>query len=553
MGDNSSTSTAQQGTATTNARRSAKVRLSKPWSRHSPEGPWDDLVIGSGMGGMTAAAILSETGRRVLVLEQHYVPGGFTHAFPRKGYVWDVGVHAIGDVTEHSLTGRLLRSLSRGRLKWASLGPVYDEFFFPDGLHIEFPDTPQQFRANLVAAFPDEAEAIDRYLQLVREVAATIKGYFVSRAVPRRLVPPVQWLLARKAQGFLDKTVEEVVTGLTDNPKLRTLLTAQWGYYGTVPSRASFAVQAMVSRHYAHGGYYPVGGSPNIARCLLGTVAENGGWTRILADVEQILIDKGKAVGVRLVGGEEIRAKRVISAVGVGATVNRLLPTSEAQQAWAVEASQLTPGPAHVCLYLGFKGDIRQAGASAANKWFYQTWSSEDDIWHVQPGGPMGKAPILYCSFPSLKDPEHDPGDEQRHTGEVITFVPWEDFASWQGSQWKHRGIAYESFKDELQEALLQQFLQHMPELEPLIDYVELSTPASTDHFVRPQAGSIYGLEPTPERFRSRSLEPRSPIPNLYFAGSEVGMVGVMGAMLGGLLGAAAASPVGVIRYLRKL
>lgn len=553
MGDNAPTPKDLRDPATTPPQRASKGRPSKPWSRHSPEGPWDDLIIGSGMGGMTAAALLSETGRRVLVLEQHYVPGGFTHAFPRKGYVWDVGVHAIGDVTRHSLTGRLLRSLTRDRLEWASLGPVYDEFFFPDGLHIEFPDTPQQFRANLIEAFPDEVEAIDRYLELVREVAATIKGYFISRAVPRRLVPPVQWLLARKAQGFLDQTVEEVVHGLTDNPRLRTLFTAQWGYYGTVPSRASFAVQAMVSRHYAHGAYYPVGGSGNIARCLLSTVAENGGWTRILADVEEILIDKGKAVGVRLVGGEVIEARRVISAVGVGATVKRLLPPSETQQAWAVEAAELSPGPAHVCLYIGFKGDIRKAGASAANKWFYRTWSAEDDTWHVEPGGPMGQAPVLYCSFPSLKDPEHDPGEELRHTGEVVTFVPWKTFAAWQGSEWGRRGDAYESFKEALQDSLLRQFLEHMPKLEDMIDYVELSTPASTDHFVRPQAGSIYGLEPTPERFRSRSLEPRSPIRNLYFAGSEVGMVGVMGAMLGGLLAAASASPIGVIRYLRKL
>lgn len=512
------------------------------------------MVIGSGMGGMTAASLLSETGHRVLVLEQHYVPGGFTHAFPRKGYVWDVGVHAIGDVTEYSLTGRVLKKLSHGRLQWASLGSVYDEFFFPDGLHIEFPDHPRKFRDNLVEAFPDEVEAIDRYMELIREVASAMKGYFISRAVPRRLVAPVQWLMARRARHFLDQTVEEVVHGLTDDPRLRTLFTAQWGYYGTAPSRASFAVQAMVCRHYAYGGYYPVGGSESIARHLLGTVAENGGWTRILADVDEILIDQGAAVGVRLADGEEIRAKQVISAVGVGATVKRLLPEAQRQrlQTWTTEAAELTPGPAHVCLYLGFKGDITGAGASGANKWFYQTWSAEETVWRVQEGGPMEAAPILYCSFPSLKDPEHDPGPEIRHTGEVVTFVDWNLFARWQGSEWGQRGDDYEAFKTALQDDLLRQFLTHMPELEPMIDYVELSTPASTDHFVRPQAGSIYGLEPTPERFRSRALEPRSPIANLIFAGSEVGMVGVMGAMLGGLLGATAAAPFKVMRYLRK-
>ena len=77
-----------------------------------------------------------------------------------------------------------------------------------------------------------------------------------------------------------------------------------------------------------------------------------------------------------------------------------------------------------------------------------------------------------------------------------------------------------------------------------MVDYVELSTPLSTDHFVRPVGGSIYGLEPTPERFQNRWLRPRSPVSGLFFAGSEVATVGVIGAMMGGVLAAASAEPL---------
>lgn len=531
---------------------STKQRSGKPWSRTSPEGPWDDLIIGSGMGGMTAAALLSKLGRRVLVLEQHYVPGGFTHAFPRGKYVWDVGVHAIGEVTHHSLSGRLLTRLSDGRLRWASLGSVYEEFHFPDDFQIEFPDNPAQFRANLLAAFPEEEDAIDSYLAKVREVGSSMRGFYMARAAPRALVPPVQWLLARKAKEALELTVSDVVDGLTEDPRLRAVLTAQWGYYGASPRRASFAVQALVTKHYLHGGYYPVGGSQQIARSLLQTVADSGGWTRILADVDEILVEGERAVGVRLVDGEEIRARRIISAAGILSTIRRLLPEPYCHQPWAEETEKIKPGPAHVCLYLGFKGDIRTAGASGANKWFYNTWSPEGETWNLDDPENLGPAPVLYCSFPSLKDPEHDPGPEQLHTGEVVTFVPWEAFARWQKTDWKKRGPEYEALKQRIQDSLLEQLLEHMPELRPMVDHVELSTPASTQHFCRPVAGSIYGLEATPERFASPWLRPRSPIRGLYFAGSEAAMVGVMGAMLGGLLAAAAAEPVKTLRYLRQ-
>ncbi|HSH04521.1 MAG TPA: FAD-dependent oxidoreductase, partial [Anaerolineae bacterium] len=307
-------------------------------------------------------------------------------------------------------------------------------------------------------------------------------------------------------------------------------------------------------RHLPHGRPPPAARAGEIGYRWLQVVAEGGGWTRVRADVTDILIEKGVAVGVRLADGEEIRADQVVSAIGVANTIRHLLPESYRNEKWAQSVLDLRPSYAHVCLYIGFKGDIRKAGATAANKWFYHSWDMNQDVWRID-GEAEGwpPAPVLYCSFGSLKNPTHEPGPEQRHMGEVITFVPWEVFAPWQGTDWRKRGAAYDGLKEEMQGRLLQQFLEHMPGLRGMVDYVELSTPLSTDHFVRPQMGSIYGLEPTGERFQNEWLRPASPIPNLYFGGSEVSAVGVIGAMMGGVLAAAAARPWQVLPFLKRL
>ncbi|MEZ4449108.1 MAG: NAD(P)/FAD-dependent oxidoreductase [Nannocystaceae bacterium] len=535
-------------------------REKPPWSRNLPHGfaapdRWDAIVIGSGMGGMTCAALLARLGQRVLVLEQHYVAGGFTHTFKRPGYVWDVGVHAVGEVTEHSLPGRLLRDLSGDALRWASLGPVYDAFDFPDGVRVDFPDDRRRFRENLIDAFPREEAAIDAYLAKVREVAGAMRYYYLGRLLPTRAGTVAERLFAAPARRAFAETTEPVLARITGDERLKTVLLGQWGYHGSIPARASFAIQALVTKHFLHGGYYPIGGSQEIARTLLKTVADAGGYTRIRADVDSIVIEGGRAVGVRMKDGEELRARRVISAAGALATVERLLPPEARVAPWTDSVRRLTPAAAHVCLYLGFRGDIREAGASAANRWFYNTWRRDLSAWEIDGDADAAftDAPVLYCSFPSLKDPRHDPGPELRHTGEVVTFVPWERFAGWTESRWQRRGEDYDQFKRRLQDALLEQFLARMPALRPMVDHVELSTPLSTDHFVRPAKGSIYGIEPTPARFQNPYLRPRSPIPGLFLAGSDVATVGVIGAMMGGVLAAASAEPRRVIQHLRGL
>ncbi len=521
-----------------------KVRY---WSREVPSGKWDYIVIGSGMGGMTAAALLSKMGRRVLVIEQHAIPGGFTQTFKRPGYQWDVGVHLVGEMTERSYLGRLLQNLTDGRLAWESVGEIYDEFNFPDGFTIQFPNSKPAFRETLYDYFPDERAAIDRYLDLVRSASRAAAGHMQARAAPSLIARGAKRKVTRAALPYVNRTTASVLEELTDDPRLRAVLAAQWGYYGSTPAKSSFAMHALMVAHFLWGAYYPVGSAESIAREMLRTVADNGGWTLVRTEVDHILIKGGKVAGVVLADGSTIEADSVVSAAGAPLTA-AMLPEGTLH-----EPATLTPGPAHVSLYLGFEGDVAAAGGSRYSQWFYETWDMERDIWSINPGGGLPRADVLYCSFPSLKDPAHQPGPSQRHTGEIITFVPWDTYEPWLGSRWKKRPAEYDEFKEQVSAALLEQYLEHYPQLRQLVNFSELSTPLSTHHFARSHRGSIYGLASEPRRFTSDNLQPKTGIKGLYMAGVDVMAPGIAGAIGGGALAVAAAEPVAGMRYLRPI
>jgi len=173
--------------------------------------------------------------------------------------------------------------------------------------------------------------------------------------------------------------------------------------------------------------------------------------------------------------------------------------------------------------------------------------------WDVNPGSAPGRAPILFCSFPSLKDPNHDPGPELRHTGEAITFVPWEAFEGWADTRWRRRGDSYDEFKAALTAQLLEQYFEHYPALRALVDHVEMSTPLSTNHFARSAKGSIYGLGTGRGRFEDQSLVPRTAIKGLYLGGADASAPGIVGALGGGVLAAMAAEPLRGARFIQPI
>lgn len=509
--------------------------MPESYKKTSPTKKYDNIIIGSGISGIGLAAVLARAGQSSLVLERHYTAGGFTHVFKRRGYEWDVGVHYIGQVhQERSFIRRIFNYVTDGTLQWAELPENYDRIIFGDKTYNFFKGR-ENFKNKLKEQFtsPEDQKSIDAYVDKVRAASRTSRGLFARRGVPKIVSKLFGNFISRKAKEYYSKTTKEVMESFISNPELIGVLTAQFGDYGMPPGESSFIMHAMLVNHYFEGGSYPVGGSAQLFNTIEPTINAAGGDVFVNAEVKEILIENGKAIGVKMVDGKEIFAKNIISSAGVHVTYNQLLKGKNIPSGHLKKIQKLKPSIAHLCLYIGFKETPDALKLPKTNLWIYPDNYDHDENINKYLKDPENEAfPVVYVSFPSAKDPDFQNRYPGKSTIEIITLSDYAWYKKWESAEWKKRGQEYEDIKERYAQRLLEKLYEQLPQLRGKVDYYELSTPLSTKHFVNYDQGEIYGLEHSPERFASNAIHVKSPVKNLYLTGQDIISCGIAGALI---------------------
>jgi all-trans-retinol 13,14-reductase len=501
---------------------------------------FDAIVIGSGMGGLTTASLLARhAGKRVLVLERHYTAGGFTHAFHRPGYQWDVGVHYIGQVNDPASPVRaVFDHLTDGALHWQAMPDVYDRAIL-GGREYEFLSGEERFRDRLKEYFPSEGPAIDGYLRAVRSCAKSSGLFFASKAVPGPIERIAGWLMRAPFLRHAGRTTADTLAELGCSRELAGALTGQWADYGLPPGQSSFGIHAMIAEHYLDGAAYPVGGASAILETMLPAIEAAGGKLLVSADVQEVLIDHGRAIGVRMQDGREFHAATVISDAGAVNTYRRLLPPLRETQDVLRQLDRIPPSMAHLSLYVGLKFSSEELGINPANLWICPSPDHDANVSRSE-ASVDAPLPVIFISFPSAKDPSFASRYPGRSTIEVVAPAPFAWFEKWTDTRWKHRGAEYDHLKARWAERLKSELENAVPQVRGKIDCYELSTPLSTRSFTNHQSGQIYGLAHVPERFRLNCLGARTPVRGLFLTGADVTTAGVTGAMMAGVVAASA-------------
>ncbi len=521
------------------------LRIGKRYRFNRLQGPYDAVVIGSGIGGLTTAACLSKLGKKVLVLEQHYTAGGFTHSYARNGYEWDVGVHYIGDMGSTKTLGRrLFDYITDGQLEWAAMDDNYDRFYIGDREFDLFAGK-DAFLEKMTQYFPEERAALKKYMEMLDKVANGMQLYTINKILPWPANIALKQASKLLLPSYFNKTTYEVLSSLTENEELIGVLTGQWGDCGLTPKKSSFLIHALIAKHYIYGGYYPVGGASRIAETIIPVIQQSGGEVFTYADVEQVLFQGKHAVGVQMADGNRIDAPLVISNAGLLNTYEKLVPEKLAKFAgYKKLRGKVKPSMSHLGMYIGLKGSSEELGLPKTNFWIYPSADHDGNV-NKFLQDTDSTFPVVYISFPSSKDPSYAKRYPGTSTIEIVAPTTWEQFAPWKDTIWGKRGQEYEELKEALTERMLEHLYEKLPQLRGKIDYYETSTPLSTDFFCRYQQGEIYGLDHSPERFKQDALRPVTPLKGFYLTGQDVLSCGVVGAMISGLMTAIATDRIG--------
>lgn len=495
---------------------------------------YDAIVVGGGIGGLTAAALLAKAGLGVLVVERHDRPGGYAHAFRRGALRFDSAVHLVGGCGAdgsggRGLVDRLLRGLGvREACDFVRVDPFYTTTF--PGLSLRVPTGIEEFIEAHASRFPSEEKGLRSLVQTCLDVRRE-----AEHATDVHLATDLARLRSRHQTlvRFHRATLADVLRAQIHDVRLAAALATLWPYVGLPPSRASFVYWAtMLASYLMEDAWYCRGTFQQLARALVDGFEGMGGEVLLRSIVRRIRVQDGCVRGVVLENGQEIEAPIVVSNADARQTFEELVGQSLLEPRFMLRLARMRPSVSAFVVYAAGRYDADAAGLAHENF----LWSGFDHDAHVAAAA-SGRPDWLTVTVPTLLDPGLAP--RGTHQFVLTTLLPYDAVPSWRHG------------KEQLTDQLLARAEAALPGLRASLSFVEAGSPRTLERYTRNDSGAIYGWEHSAEQVGLGRLPLRSPVSGLFLAGHWTRPGGgIYGVVTSGIEAASAITGLGTNRLL---
>lgn len=485
---------------------------------------YDAIVIGSGMGGLTIAALLAKRGLKILLLEKEKQVGGYVVSFKRSGFTFDATGSFVGGCQEGGELHQILKEI--GACEEVEFIPIQHirniypgfEVHLREGGFSSYPDA-------LMDLFPEEEKGLKAYLSLVKRIRDEVESYSEITLIKKILFPFYFRNIIRLHRKSHTEILNHFFRGREIKMALSTLPITD------PPSRLSFLFTAiLVTKSLMGGVFYPKGGTGKISKAMANSFLRSGGEVHLQTEVDQILIKDRRVEGVLTKDEKIFQAPLVISNINPNLLV-KMLPF-EFRKSFEEKIRHFKYSLSGFILYIATNLNLREMGLPYFTYLRFLSNLEEEDRMFQR--GEVPKHPTTMVSIPTLLDPSLAPAGQ--HLLKVLVTVPYHYQERWGGGD----PVKYRHIKEEFSQKILQQLEGKLiPGLRNHLLFYEAATPLTLERYTGNEMGAMYGLAATPKQVGNLRPPHQTPIPGLFQVGHYTRPShGIVGASLSGLIAA---------------
>lgn len=473
---------------------------------------FNTIIVGSGLGGLTAGATLAKLGRKVLVLEQHYIPGGCATNFKRKDFIMEVGLHEMNGFHDKDIKDKVFDFLQVKEFIQFIRVP---ELFHVTSANtsLTFPHGIQSAKEALIEKFPHEVKGIEAFFKLIINISDELyripkekwKMMMIYPLIPL-LYPNVFKSIKLSCGDWLDEHIKD--------EQLKLVLTTNVLYYGDDPYNLSLMHFAIAQAGYIiGGGYYIKGGSQKLSDYLTHYIESNGGQVLLGKKAENILVENGRATGVqyRDAFNESLEPVAIYAdAVIVNAAIPhavRMLPAAY-RSSLESKTKNLEESCSLISIYMAFDIDLKKFGVK-----HYSTFILGEGVNSLKDIKPNNQGEWRKKCFVFVDYSQIDSGITP--SGKSFGVICAADYLSeWQGLD----EVAYKDKKDRIAQLFFKRLEEHYPGISKHIVYYEVGTAKTIQRYTLNPKGTPYGYAQKPSQSGLARIAAKSPVGNMYFA-----------------------------------